>query len=64
MKPIAFEVVDTRGDPELTGLPLYLCYAMHFVIETFYKYVSIYTESKDKQKYFMGNYLFVTMATY
>ena len=56
-----------RGDPELTGLPLYLCYVMHLVIETFYKYASIYIESKDKQKYFLGNYFFiliVTMATH
>ena len=44
--------INTRGDPELTSLPLYLFYVMHVVIKTFYKYASIYTESKDKQKYF------------
>ena len=56
-----------EGDTELTGLPLYLFYVMYFVIETFYKYASIYTEQKDTQKHFWGNYvfvLFVTMATH
>ena len=56
----------TRGVPELTGLPLHLFNAMHFVIENLYKYASIYTKSKDKQIYALGKYvfvLFVTMAT-